>query len=84
MIRSCLADQFGSIDTLNFKKLEIRATLIAISYYLKAKFDYGYFIFLLPYGSQILHKKFQVISRKNEGVTVSFDLPFFNKKIFKG
>ena len=52
----------------------IFATLIAISHYLEGKFDYGYFIFFLPYGSTILHKKFQVISSKNEGVTLIFPI----------
>ena len=63
--------------TLNFEKLEIWATLIAISRYLEAKFDYGYFIFFLRYRSKILHKKFQVISSKNEAVTLIF--PIKNK-----
>ena len=31
--------------TLNIEKWEIRMTLIAISHYIEAKFDYGYFIF---------------------------------------
>ena len=63
-------------------KLKILATLIAILRYLEAKFDYGYFIFFLRYGSTILHKKFQVISSKNEGVTLIF--PIKNKiKIWK-
>ena len=53
-------------------KLSIRVTLIAISHYLEAKFDYGYLIIFLCYGSKILHKKSQVISTKNEGVTVIF------------
>ena len=52
--------------------LEIRTALIAISRYLEAKFDYGYFIIFLQYGSRILHKKSQVISTKNEGVTAIF------------
>ena len=52
--------------------MSIRATLIAISRYLEAKFDHGYFIIFLHYGSKILHKKSQVISTKNEGVTVIF------------
>ena len=30
--------------TLNFKKLEICVTLIAILHYIEAKFDYGYFM----------------------------------------
>ena len=63
--------------TLNFEKLEICATLIAISGYLEAKFDYGYFIFFLAYGSKILHKKFQVISSKNKAVKLIF--PIQNK-----
>ena len=53
-------------------------TLIAISCYLEEKFDYGnFFIFFLPYGSKILHKKFQVISSKNKAVTLIF--PIKNK-----
>merc|ERR1712089_30467 len=48
------------------------ATLIAISRYLEAKFYYSYFIIFLCYGSKILHKKFQVISSKNEGLTAIF------------
>ena len=47
-------------------------TLIAISHYIEAIFDYGYFIFFLRCGSLILHKKFQVILSKNEGVTLIF------------
>ena len=39
--------------------------------------------FFSRYGSKILHKKFQVISSKNEGVTVTFDFKFFNKNISK-
>ena len=46
--------------------------LIAILHYLEAKFDYGYFIFFLRYGSKILHKKTQFISSKNDGVTAIF------------
>ena len=49
-------------------------TLIAISHYIEAKFDYGYFIIFLCCGSKILHKKFQVISSKNEGVTLIFPI----------
>ena len=62
--------------------MEICATLIAILHYLEAKFDYGYFLIFLPYGSKILHKKFQVISIKNEGVTAIFlNLDFiFNRE----
>ena len=48
--------------------------MIAILHYLEAKFDYGYFIIFLLYGSMILHKKFQVISSKNEGVTLIFKI----------
>ena len=64
---------------MNFKlwKLKIRATLIAILRYLEAKFDYGYFITFLSYGSKILHKKIQVISSKNKAVTLIF--PIQNK-----
>ena len=60
--------------------MKIRATLIAISPYLGAKFDFGHFIFFLCLGSTILHKKFQVISSKNEGVTAIFAIFdfFFN------
>ena len=58
--------------TLNFEKLKICVTLIAILYYLEAKLDYGYFIIFFCYGFIILHKKFQVISCKNEGVTLIF------------
>ena len=49
-------------------------TLIAISHYIEAKFDYGYFIIFLRWGSNILHKKFQVILSKNEGVTLIFPI----------
>ena len=47
-------------------------TLIAIWHYIEVKFDYGYLIIFLPYGSKILHKKFQVISSKNEGMMLIF------------
>ena len=50
-------------------KIEYLPTLIAISPYLEAEFDYG---------STILHKKFQVISSKNEGGMVIF--PNFDLK----
>ena len=53
-------------------KLKIRSTLIAILHYLEAKFYYGYFIIFFRYGSTILHKKLQVISSKNEGMTAIF------------
>ena len=68
-----------NIKTLNFKlrKLEIRATLIAISCYLEAKFDYSYFIIFLPYSSKTLQKKIQLISSKNKAVTLIF--PIQNK-----
>ena len=59
--------------------MKIRATLIAISRYLKAKFDCSYFVIFSSYGSKILHKKSQVIWTKNEGVTAifaNFDLIF--------
>ena len=46
--------------------------LIAILHYIEAKFDYSYFIIFLCCGSKILHKKFQVILTKNQGVTVIF------------
>ena len=49
-------------------------TLIAISHYIEAKFDYGYFIIFLCCGSKILHKKFQVILSKNEGMTLIFPI----------
>ena len=59
--------------------MEICTTLIAISPYLEAKFDYRYFIIdysysmnFLRYGSKILHKKFQVILSKKEGVAAIF------------
>ena len=55
-------------------KIEFFATLIAISRYLEAKFDYGYLIIYLRNGSKILHKKFQVIWTKNEGVTLIFPI----------
>ncbi len=55
-------------------KIEFRATLIAISRYLEAKFDYDYFTTFLHYGSEILHKKFQVILSKNKGVTLIFKI----------
>ena len=51
--------------------MSIRVTLIAISRYLEAKFDYGYFIIFF-FDFNILHKKSQVISTKNEGVTAIF------------
>ena len=47
-------------------------TLIAILHNIEAKFDYGYFIIFLCCGSKILHKKFQVILTKKEGVTAIF------------
>ena len=50
-------------------------TLIAILHYIEAKFDYSYFIIFLGHSSKILHKKFQVISSKNEGVTLIFPIP---------
>ena len=55
-------------------KLKIRSTLIAISCWLEAKFDYGYVIIFLRCGSKILHKKFQVILSKNKGVTLIFPI----------
>ena len=45
-----------------------------VSWYLEAKFDYGYFIIFLRYGSKILQKKIQVISSKNKGVTLIFPI----------
>merc|ERR1711895_277820 len=47
----------------------IRATLIAISAYLEAKFDYGYFIKKYAFG---FHDSTQVIPSKIEGVTAIF------------
>ena len=52
-------------------------TLIVISYYIEAKFEYSYFTIFLRCGFKILNKKFQVISSKNEsGMTIfmNFDL----------
>ena len=48
------------------------ATFMPFSCNLKEKFDYGYFVIFLRYGSKILHKKIQVILTKNEGVTLIF------------
>ena len=62
--------------------MSIRATLIAISRYLEAKFDNSYIIIFLHYGFKILQKKSQVILTKNEGVTeifLNFDL-ILNRK----
>ena len=64
-------------NIVNFSKI------VAISRYLEAKFDYGYFIIFLHYGSTILHKKFQVISIKNEGVTAIFVFFYFFYFCFK-
>ena len=47
-------------------------TLIAISHYIEAKFDYGYFIIFLCCGSKILLKNFKVISIKSKGVKAIF------------
>ena len=49
-------------------------TLIAISHYIDAKFDYGYFIIFLCCVYKILHKKFQVILSENEGMTLIFPI----------
>ena len=57
-----------------YLKLWTYAILTAILHYLEAKFDYGYFIIFLLYGSKILHKKFQVILSKNEGGTLNFPI----------
>ena len=57
-------------------------TLIAISHYIEAKFEYGYFTIFLCFGSTILHKKIQVISSKNEGMTVTFGIFDFLTKNF--
>ena len=57
---------------LNFEKLEICVTLIAILRYIEAKFDYGFFIIFLHYGSKILLKKIQVIWSQNKGMTAIF------------
>ena len=54
--------------------MEICVALIAISQYIEAKFDYGYFIIFLCCDSKILHKKIQVILSKNEGVTLIFPI----------
>ena len=48
--------------------------IITILRYLEAKFYNSYFIFLLHYGSTILHKKIQVISSKNQGMTAIFPI----------
>ena len=56
--------------------------MIAISPCLEAKFDYSYFIIFLHYGSTILHKNFQVILSKNEGMTVTFAIFDYLTKIF--
>ena len=48
--------------------------IITILRYLEAKFDNSYFIFLLHYGSTILHNKIQVISSKNQGMTAIFPI----------
>ena len=45
-----------------------------ISRYFEAKIDYSYFIIFLRYSSKILHKKFQIISSKNKGVTLIFPI----------
>jgi len=54
--------------------LKIRATLIVILRYLEAKFDYGYFINPLALWLHNSTKKFQVLSSKNEGKTVTFPI----------
>ena len=54
--------------------MKIFANLIAIFHYIGAKFDYGLFIIFLPYGSKILHKKFQVILSNNERLTFIFPI----------
>ena len=64
-------------------KLKIRATLIAISCYLEAKFDYGYFIICSSFGSQDSTKEIQIISSKNEGVTAIFAILDFFKFFFQ-
>ena len=46
-------------------------TLIAILHYIVAKYDYSFFLLC---GTKILHKKFQVILSKNEGVTLIFPI----------
>ena len=53
-------------------KLKICATLIAISRYLEAKFDYGYFINFFALWFQNSTQKSQVILTKNEGLTGIF------------
>ena len=57
--------------------MKILATLITITRYLEVKFDYGYFILFYQYGFMILHKKFQVILSKIEGVTVIYAIFIF-------
>ena len=42
-----------------------------------------FYNFFLRYGSTILHKKFQVISNKNEGVTAIYTIFEFLKKFFQ-
>ena len=49
-------------------------TLIAILHYIEAKSYYGCFMIFLHCGYHILHKKFQVILSKNEGVTLIFKI----------
>ena len=49
-------------------------TLIAILHYIEAKFDYSYFIIFLRCGSKIVHKTFQVILSKHEGMTLIFPI----------
>jgi len=57
--------------------------LIAISLYLEAKFDYGYFIFF-QWGTTILHKKCPVISSKIEGVMAIFAILDFCELFYQG
>ena len=53
-------------------KIEYSRTLIRISRYLEAKFDYRYFIIFFALWFQDSTQKSQVILSKNEGVTAIF------------
>ena len=62
--------------------MKICVTLIAISHYLKAKFDYGYFIIFFALWFQDSTKKSPFIWTKNEGVMeifATFFLHFLSK-----
>ena len=54
------------------------ATSIAISPYLEAEFDYGYFIIFFALWFHDSTQKFQVISSKIEGVTAIFPIFYLN------